>query len=194
MLPGASGFLAATPNKEELFAWEANELIIELQHRLLLPVLEEESWCPLCDSIMDTKGHHVRVCSSGGERTCPHHAARNEVGSLASAAALNPTLEKPGLLPPSPEDPGATFRCPADIYLPRFFGGSQPHWIWRSLPLTGRTACCALRSKAGQQRPLMKISSAVTKTQPAIVFDKAWPLSQWLARHQGDGALLRSAH
>ena len=44
---------------------------------------------------------------------------------LAKAAALNPELEKSGLLLPArPEDPEVTHRRPADVYLPAWLNGS----------------------------------------------------------------------
>ena len=55
-----------------------------------------------------------------------HNSVRNIIGNLGKAAGLNPTLEKPGLLPPSPEclDPGGrNLRRPADVFLPNWVGG-----------------------------------------------------------------------
>ena len=49
-----------------------------------------------------------------GDRTRRH----NRIGAFADAAGLNPELEKPGLLQPSPEQPDANRRRPADIFIP----------------------------------------------------------------------------
>ena len=58
------------------------------------------------------------MCAGGGDRTRRHHAARNKVGQFAAASRLSPELEKPGLLQPSPDQPGADRRRPADVFLP----------------------------------------------------------------------------
>ena len=75
-------------------------------------------WCPACDCVLDRKGRHAATCACWGDRTRRHHAARNRIGVFAGAAGLNPELEKPGLLQPSPEQPDANGRRPADIFIP----------------------------------------------------------------------------
>ena len=118
MLPGASGFLEALPSKDLGLAWEPTEFVTEIRTRLLDDFFPADTWCSACDSVMDKKGRHAAVCACGGDRTRRHHAARNRVGAFASSAGLNPELEKPGLLQPSPEQPGAARRRPADVYIP----------------------------------------------------------------------------
>eukprot|EP00973_Karenia_brevis_P069800 9704853-Karenia_brevis.AAC.1 len=73
---------------------------------------------------MDCKAHHAGVCTAGGDKTRAHHGARNQAGRFASSAGHCPELEKPGLLQPSPEQPGATGRRPADVYLPSWRDGT----------------------------------------------------------------------
>ena len=73
--------------------------------------------------MLDRKGHHARKCACGGDRVRCHNDARNLVGRFASAAGHNPTLEKPGLLQPSPDQPGAQRRRPADVFLPSWLEG-----------------------------------------------------------------------
>ena len=124
MLPGASGFLEAVPCKITGDAWEPAEFVTELKRRLQLSVYPQDSWCPVCDAVLDSKGRHAGTCAGAGDRTCRHHAARNEVGHFAAAAGLSPVLEKPGLLPPSPDNPGSNLRRPADVYLPTWSGGT----------------------------------------------------------------------
>ena len=58
------------------------------------------------------------MCACKGDRTRRHHAARNRIGTFASAAGLRPELEAPGLLQPGPEQPAADRRRPADVFLP----------------------------------------------------------------------------
>ena len=56
---------------------------------------------------------------------CCHNQVRNQVFRAARAAALNPELEKPGLLLPArPEDLATGRRRPADVYLPAWIHGS----------------------------------------------------------------------
>ena len=83
-----------------------------------------DTWCPVCDAVLDTQGRHAGTCAGAGDRTCRHHAARNEVGHFANAAGLHPELEKPGLLPPSPDTPGSNLRRPANVFLPSWPGGA----------------------------------------------------------------------
>ena len=40
------------------------------------------------------------------------------MGHFATTAGLNPELEKPGLLQPGPDQPGAARRRPADVFIP----------------------------------------------------------------------------
>jgi hypothetical protein len=95
----------------------------EVLTRLLADVYPEDAWCPLCDAVLDKKGRHAAVCPCGGDRTRRHHAARNRTAHFAQNAGLNPDIEKPGLLQPSPEQPGAGRRRPADVFLPSWTGG-----------------------------------------------------------------------
>jgi len=105
-------------------AWEPAEFTTELRRRLLAPVYKEECWCPCCDAVLDVHGRHAVACSGGGDRTTRHHAARNEVGRFAAEAGQNPELEKPGLLPPGPDNPGSNLRRPADVFLPSWSNGA----------------------------------------------------------------------
>ena len=124
MLLGASTFLEAVPCKVTGQAWEPVEFTTELRRRLLAPVYAEETWCPACDAVLDVKGRHAVACCAGGDRTTRHHAARNEVGHFASEAGQHPELEKAGLLPPGPDNPGSNLRRPADVYLPSWKNGA----------------------------------------------------------------------
>jgi hypothetical protein len=123
MLPGALGFLEVAPSRELDLAWEPVEFTTELRTRLLLPHFSSDSWCPLCDALLDTKARHCAKCAAGGDRTKRHHTARNLIGRLAGEASANPELEKAGLLPLGPDQPDADLRRPADVYLPYWFGG-----------------------------------------------------------------------
>lgn len=88
MLQGASDFLEATPSKELNLAWDPVEFVTEIRIRLLDDFYPVDSWCPMCDCVLDRKGRHAGVSSGGGDRTRRHHAARNRVGTFSSAAKL----------------------------------------------------------------------------------------------------------
>ena len=121
MLTGASDFLEAVPCGDKVMANE--EFACELRTRLCVRQYVDDSWCPLCDSVLDAKGRHAHVCPSGGDRTRRHNAIRNKAGAFADSAGFNPELEKPGLLQPSSEQPGAQQRRPADVFIPAWKQG-----------------------------------------------------------------------
>ena len=112
------------PNKHRVVP--AHEWITEAQSRLCMQDSPKDDWCPLCDQVLDTKGHHSRTCCAGGDRTRRHNSTRNQVFRTAAVALPSAELEKPGLLPPSPcsTSPDANLRRPADIYLPSWKQGS----------------------------------------------------------------------
>eukprot|EP00929_Paragymnodinium_shiwhaense_P035390 TRINITY_DN19100_c1_g1_i2.p2 TRINITY_DN19100_c1_g1~~TRINITY_DN19100_c1_g1_i2.p2 ORF type:complete len:220 (+),score=45.50 TRINITY_DN19100_c1_g1_i2:699-1358(+) len=100
------------------------EFVTELKTRLNLSFSSEDSWCPLCDAALDTRGYHAALCCAGGDRTVRHNKLRNEVFKLAKTAGFGPVLEKAGLLlPASPEDEDPSRRRPADVYLPAWLNG-----------------------------------------------------------------------
>ena len=81
------------------------------------------------------------------------NGARNLVGRFASAAGLHPELEKANLLQPSPDQPSANRRRPADVYIPSGPNGcpvafdlaiTSPHRI-------GITSLAAQRSGAAAE-------------------------------------------
>ncbi len=68
MLPGASAWLLAIPSKARGLAMEPEEFITELKVRLGADQCPEDSWCSLCDCVLDKKARHSALCASGGER------------------------------------------------------------------------------------------------------------------------------
>ena len=146
MLPGASNFLEAPPCEARGLAMSPAEFGVELQRRLLMRPYDADTWCPFCDGVLDSAARHPALCPAGGDRTRRHHAARNLVGQLAAEAGLRPELEKPGLLPPSPEEPDASGRRPADIYLP----------VWRH----GAPAALDLAISSPQRREALQLASS----------------------------------
>jgi len=99
--------------------------VAEVKTRLGVNFLEADTWCPLCDAVLDRKGLHSRTCCAGGEKVTCHNTVRNCVFRTAKTAALRPELERAGLLLPSrPDDSDNTLRRPADVYLPAWLNGS----------------------------------------------------------------------
>jgi len=78
---------------------------------------------------MDAFGDHANTCPCGGDRVKKHNGLRNRSFFALSSAGFCPELEKPGLLPPRPENElelsGAapSQRRPADVYVGRFRDG-----------------------------------------------------------------------
>jgi hypothetical protein len=124
VLAGAGGFLTVIPSKPLKLNWEIEDVVTETRCRLLKDVYAEEAFRPSCDVVMDTKGHHAKMCASEGDRIARRNAARNLVGRYASGAGLGPTLVRANLLPPRPDDPSnSNLRRPADVYLPAWDSG-----------------------------------------------------------------------
>ena len=122
---GAKDFWNVVPSASKGLAVPAAEFVTELQFRLCMDVNSGE-YCPLCDAVLDNRGHHCRQCAAGGDRTVRHNKVRNEVLNFCHQEAAMPQaeLEKPGLLLPArPHDEQQSARRPADIYLPRWYGG-----------------------------------------------------------------------
>ena len=99
--PGAYNFWLATPSQRS--AVPAAEFCEELRYRLCVPDCADSSWCPLCDGVMDNRGHHSRRCCAGGDRVTRHNnSQRNIVFNFCRRAGLRPELEKADLLLPPP--------------------------------------------------------------------------------------------
>ena len=95
-----------------------------VQLRLRLPVADSDNPCPLCDGTADRFGDHSRCCPCGGDRAKRHNRLRSLLAARAQAAGLSPEVEKPGLLPPRPDQSGA----PEDGS--RAGGGRRPADVW----------------------------------------------------------------
>ncbi len=124
MLTGAADLLEATPSTKAGLAMAPEEFVCELITRLLMDHFSEDAWCPACDAILDRRARHSQVCAACGDRVRKHNATRNRFCLFAGAAHLNPELEKPGLLQPSPEQPNAGRRRPADVFVPSWKQGA----------------------------------------------------------------------
>ena len=119
--PGARAFLTCVPSgrtKMEPAVFNA-----ELRARLRVPESGADTWCPKCDAILDTYGHHAGMCMAGGGRVLRHNALRDLVFSWCERGCLRPEREKVGLLlPQRPDDVRSARRRPADVFLPAFLG------------------------------------------------------------------------
>ena len=58
---GAAGFLTAIPSKTLGLALEPAEFLGEVRTRLLMEVYSRTDFCPCCDCVSDSKGHHARL-------------------------------------------------------------------------------------------------------------------------------------
>ena len=123
-LKGASCFLEAVPAAGLGNVMLPAEFSTEARRRLLIDVHESDAFCPLCDAISDKRGRHDILCPCAGDRVRRHNCIRNFAGKVACRAGLNPEFEKPGLLPPSPEQPSQDLRRPADVFLPSWLSGT----------------------------------------------------------------------
>ena len=119
---GGRAFLNATPSGRTQM--EPAAFLSELRVRLQVPDAASDTWCPLCDAVLDHHSHHAGMCIAGGEHTQRHHAVRDLVHTWCQRAGLRPEREKSGLLLPNgPEDTNSSqARRPADVYLPTFAG------------------------------------------------------------------------
>ena len=124
MLTGASDFLEAVPSTKAGLSMAPEEFVSELRTRLLMDHFPEDAWCSACDGILDRRGRHAQVCAGCGDRVRKHNGTRNRFGVFVDAACLHPELEKPGLLQPSPEQPDASRRRPADVFVPSWKHGA----------------------------------------------------------------------
>ena len=125
LLPGASGFLSATPSIALGLSMEPAEFVVSIKTRLHMRQYPHARFCPCCDAVLDAFGCHADTCMAAGDHLACHNVARNLVGRIACNAGLAPTLEKAELLPPPPDDPSSTnHRRPADVFLPSFDFGA----------------------------------------------------------------------
>lgn len=121
--PGAGAWLHVPPADALGTRIDRHLYRTMLQLRLRLPVLGQESFCPMCDSRLDRWGDHARACMCGGDRVHRHNVLRDALAARLGAAGFSPEVEKPGLLAATFDDFGArpdAERRPADVYV--------PHW------------------------------------------------------------------
>eukprot|EP00973_Karenia_brevis_P029972 4132556-Karenia_brevis.AAC.1 len=86
--PHAGAFLTATPSPQLGLQLTNAEFASAVKLRLGVPVSPCDSWCPMCDQVLDTKCFHAVSCSAGGHRTTRHNALRDIVFRFAKAAGV----------------------------------------------------------------------------------------------------------
>ena len=85
--PGARAFLTCVPSGRTQM--EPAVFTAELRVRLRVPESSTDAWCPKCDAILDSHGHHAGMCIAGGERTLRHNALRDlEAGFCRSGQMM----------------------------------------------------------------------------------------------------------
>ena len=70
--------------------------------RLGLELLTADTWCPLCDEILDTRASHAMACMSGGDAVRLHNELRDAVFVKCMAAGIQGHREQAELLPDDP--------------------------------------------------------------------------------------------
>ena len=87
---GAKELWQVTPSEALGLAVPAAEFVTNMRLQLRMLENPEGDWCPLCDQVLDGRGHHAKECCAGGDRTRRHNATHNKVFNLAQAAGCNP--------------------------------------------------------------------------------------------------------
>ena len=117
--PHACGFITAVPSDED-----GKDCVLPPRHfrtavayRLGLPVLNEETPCPLCEQPINIFGDHATCCTKSGDLIIRHNALRNLIGHIGADGLLSPVLEKKGILG------NTNGRRPGDVTFQRWSGG-----------------------------------------------------------------------
>ena len=88
--PGDAGaWLVGEPNSLT-YDWDAELTRTALQHRPLIPFLDQNMQCALCGQILDRSCDHAAVCQRGGSRLpriCPRRRSPNSEGESRTSSA-----------------------------------------------------------------------------------------------------------
>ncbi|CAK0834577.1 unnamed protein product, partial [Prorocentrum cordatum] len=147
MLPGAPHFLEAQPSEQLGLLFEPEEIVCEVKRRPLMPACETEHFCHCREDVCDRRSRHAGLCA---DRVHRHNGARNVVGTFATSAGVNPTLEQPGLLPPRPHDVQVNGHRPADVYVPSWFQGASAAFDFAVSSLDKQAACVLAFHEVGR--------------------------------------------
>ena len=117
--PHACGFITAVPSDEDGKDTLLRPRIfrIAVAYRLGVPVLNEETPCPLCKQSINIFGDHATCCTKEGDIIIRHNSLRNLVNSISTDAQLSPVMEKKGILG------NTSGRRPGDVTLEQWSEG-----------------------------------------------------------------------
>ena len=109
--PHACGFITAVPSDEDGkdTLLRPRNFRIAVAYRLGVPVLNEETPCPMCKQTINIFGDHATCCTKEGDVIIRHNSMRNLVNNIATDAQLSPVMEKKGILG------NTTGRRPGDV-------------------------------------------------------------------------------
>ena len=130
---GAGQWLVAPPSEDFGTLLEGELFRCAAKRRVRMKLCPVAAPCPLCGDALDSYMDHALTCSCGGDRTVRHNAVCKVGGDTFRHLGMQPTLEKPGLLPNMDEREGnaggekkhsdRSDRRPADIWVPWWDGG-----------------------------------------------------------------------
>ena len=113
----AGAWLTALPSRSLGQRMTHPEFVTAAKVRLGLELLTADTWCPLCDEILDTRGFPCHGLHVGGDAVRLHNELRDAVFVKCMAAGIQGHREQAELLPDDPR------RRPGDIYIPQWPGG-----------------------------------------------------------------------
>ena len=105
----AGAWLTALPSPSLGQRMTHPEFVTAAKVRLGLELLTADTWCPLCDEILDTRASHAMACMSGRDAVRLHNELRDAVFVKCMAAGIQGHREQAELLPDDPVDDQATF-------------------------------------------------------------------------------------
>ena len=112
--PHAGAFVTALPSTDDGMDTVMKPQLFRtaVAYRLGVRVVPDETYCPLCQQIIDVSGDHASCCAKNGGLIKRHNRIRNLVLRFCREAHLSPVLEKLGIVQNNP-------LCrPGDVTLP----------------------------------------------------------------------------
>ena len=117
--PHACGYITAVPSDEDGKDTLLRPRLFRIcvAYRLGVPVINEDTPCPLCQQPINVYGDHAVCCAKEGDIIIRHNSLRNLVHSIAKDGMLSPVLEKKGILG------NTSGRRPGDVTIERWSEG-----------------------------------------------------------------------
>ena len=182
---GARALLAALPRNT--CRLEPALFVSDLRQRLGLPDAAEDTWCPLCNSVLDRYSHHAALCSAGWGKEpaapcstgshLPLGDARWHARRASSCLSVQKTLLWPDAAP-------QTCTCLAS-------GALLPHLISPSRPLSGWRASRRPVKRPRLRRQLVPKPKLNICRRPEHALSRVFAFSPWLWNAQGHGIRLQ---